>query len=62
LEAVRWRSTRLHDASIKHINTRPSSIDASSVRQLKFKGLGATAVAKELGIGRASVYRAQEDA
>jgi DNA invertase Pin-like site-specific DNA recombinase len=37
---------------------RPRSIDAAEVRALKDKGLGATAIARELGIGRASVYRA----
>lgn len=37
---------------------RPKSIDPSEVSRLKAKGLGATAIAKELGIGRASVYRA----
>jgi len=27
------------------------------MREMKSQGLGATAIAKELGIGRASVYR-----
>jgi DNA invertase Pin-like site-specific DNA recombinase len=35
---------------------RPSSIDAAQVREMKAQGLGATAIAKALGIGRASVY------
>lgn len=39
---------------------RPASIEAARVQELKAKGLGATAIAKELGIGRASVYRALE--
>jgi len=30
------------------------------VRELKAQGLGATAIAKTLGIGRASVYRVLE--
>jgi DNA invertase Pin-like site-specific DNA recombinase len=39
---------------------RPASIDAARVRALKAQGMGATAIAKELGIGRASVYRVLE--
>jgi DNA invertase Pin-like site-specific DNA recombinase len=38
-------------------NGRPASIDAEKVKQLKADGMGATAIAKKLGIGRASVYR-----
>jgi len=37
---------------------RPKTIDAEQVKSLIASGLGATAVAKQLGIGRASVYRA----
>lgn len=37
---------------------RPASIEAEEVAKLKAQGLGATAIAKEMGIGRASVYRA----
>jgi DNA invertase Pin-like site-specific DNA recombinase len=37
---------------------RPASIDATKVRQMKAKGLGASEIAKALKIGRASVYRA----
>jgi DNA invertase Pin-like site-specific DNA recombinase len=36
---------------------RPSTIDAQSVKRLRDEGLGPTAIAKRLGIGRASVYR-----
>jgi DNA invertase Pin-like site-specific DNA recombinase len=36
---------------------RPASIDAARVLELKSQGLGATEIAKALGIGRASVYR-----
>jgi DNA invertase Pin-like site-specific DNA recombinase len=36
---------------------RPRSIDADEIRRLLDQGLGASAVAKRLGIGRASVYR-----
>ena len=37
---------------------RPASIDPSKIRALHESGLGPTAIARELGIGRASVYRA----
>jgi DNA invertase Pin-like site-specific DNA recombinase len=37
---------------------RPAKIDASRVCELKGQGLGATEIAKAMGIGRASVYRA----
>src|SRR5271166_3773000 len=36
---------------------RPRSIEASQVRNLRDQGMGPTAIAKALGIGRASVYR-----
>ena len=36
---------------------RPASIDTAKVRELQGEGLGATAIAEKLGIGRASVYR-----
>src|SRR3984957_6264430 len=36
---------------------RPPSIDSVKVAALKAKGLGATAIAKRLKVGRASVYR-----
>jgi DNA invertase Pin-like site-specific DNA recombinase len=39
---------------------RPASIDAAQVREMKAQGLGATEIAKALGIGRASVYRVLE--
>jgi DNA invertase Pin-like site-specific DNA recombinase len=37
---------------------RPASIDPAIVAELRSQGLGASAIAKRLGIGRASVYRA----
>lgn len=37
---------------------RPKSIEVTEVRQLHTAGLGPTEIAKKLGIGRASVYRA----
>ena len=36
---------------------KQATIDAKKVKDLKAGGKGATAIAKELGIGRASVYR-----
>jgi DNA invertase Pin-like site-specific DNA recombinase len=36
---------------------RKASIDAREIMSLKEQGLGASAIAKQLGIGRASVYR-----
>jgi DNA invertase Pin-like site-specific DNA recombinase len=35
---------------------RPASIDVARIREMKAQGLGPTAIAKALGIGRASVY------
>jgi DNA invertase Pin-like site-specific DNA recombinase len=39
---------------------RQGSIDVARVRDMKSPGLGATAIPKALGIGRASVYRVLE--
>lgn len=39
---------------------RPASIDPAQVAKLKADGLGASAIAKKLKIGRASVYRVLE--
>lgn len=36
---------------------RPSTISPDAIRELRAQGLGATAIAKRLKIGRASVYR-----
>ena len=36
---------------------RKPSVDADKVKELRDSGLGASAIAKEMGIGRASVYR-----
>jgi len=36
---------------------RPATINADAIHRLREEGLGATAIAKRLGIGRASVYR-----
>jgi DNA invertase Pin-like site-specific DNA recombinase len=40
---------------------RPVSIDAAKVREMKAQGMGATAIAKTLGVHRASVYRLLEE-
>lgn len=37
---------------------RKPSVDVAAVRSLRDQGLGGTEIAKQLGIGRASVYRA----
>jgi DNA invertase Pin-like site-specific DNA recombinase len=39
---------------------RPPSIDPATVAALAAEGMGASAIARRLGIGRASVYRALE--
>ena len=39
---------------------RKPSVDVQKVKELRDSGMGASAIAKELGIGRASVYRALE--
>ena len=39
---------------------RPASIDQAEVQKLKAKGLGPSEIARQLGIARASVYRALE--
>lgn len=36
---------------------RPKTVDDTKVKELKASGMGATAIAKELGIGRATVYK-----
>ncbi len=41
---------------------RKPEIDRAAILKLKAEGLGATAIAKRLGIGRASVYRILTDA
>lgn len=41
---------------------RKPSVDGDEVRRMASEGVGPTAIAKALGIGRASVYRALEEA
>jgi DNA invertase Pin-like site-specific DNA recombinase len=38
-------------------NGRPKTVDDAKVKELKATGMGATAIAKELGIGRATVNK-----
>jgi DNA invertase Pin-like site-specific DNA recombinase len=40
---------------------RPRSINATEIRRLLDEGLGASAVAKRMKIGRASVYRVMRE-
>lgn len=40
---------------------RPARIDAARVREMHQAGLGATEIARRMGIGRASVYRLLDD-
>lgn len=40
---------------------RKPSVNADEIKRLSLEGLGATAIAKKLGVGRASVYRALEN-
>jgi DNA invertase Pin-like site-specific DNA recombinase len=40
---------------------RKPSIDRNRVQELKSEGLGASKIARELGIGRASVYRVLQE-
>ena len=40
---------------------RPASIDAARLREMKAQGMGATVIAKTLGIHRASLYRLSEE-
>ena len=37
---------------------RKRSVEATMVKELRLEGLGATAIARQLGVGRSSVYRA----
>jgi len=65
VEAIR-RIKEIDSTKPKHERTyqgRPPTIIPDVIRQLRDEGLGATAIAQHLGIGRASVYRIlQKDA
>ena len=53
-----WRKTQ--EPRREGRRSEPASIDATKVAALKAEGLGATEIAKRLGVGRASVYRLAE--
>jgi len=40
---------------------RPGSFDAAKIDKLRSQGLGASAIARQLGIAMASVYRAMKE-
>ena len=44
-------------ANIHKFKGRGQTIDVEEIKKLKEEGLGATAIAKEMGIDRTSVYR-----
>ena len=53
-----WQMEGIAAAKAKGVyKGRPASIEAADVAALKAQGLGATEIAKRLGIGRASAYR-----
>jgi DNA invertase Pin-like site-specific DNA recombinase len=52
-----WGLLATH-ASVYRAKGRKPSMDVERVRELRDSGMGGSAIAKELGIGRASVYRA----
>jgi DNA invertase Pin-like site-specific DNA recombinase len=45
-------------ASVYRAWRRKPSVDVVRVKELRDSGMGASAIAKQMGIGRASVYRA----
>jgi DNA invertase Pin-like site-specific DNA recombinase len=45
-------------ASVYRAKGRKPSVDVARVKELRDSGMGGSAIAKELGIGRARVYRA----
>ena len=53
-----WVEVWEPSASVYRAKGRKPSVDVERVRELRDRGLGASAIAKELGIGWASVYRA----
>jgi DNA invertase Pin-like site-specific DNA recombinase len=53
-----WQTEGIASTNARGIYTgRKSSLDPTEVQRLKQEGLGASAIARQLGIGRASVYR-----
>ena len=49
------------NASVYRAKGSKPSVNVERVRELRDSGLGASAIAKEMGIGRASVYRALQE-
>ncbi|WP_372782757.1 helix-turn-helix domain-containing protein [Phenylobacterium sp.] len=60
---ARLTAARLRDAVVgaresgRFRSGRPRKVDAEQVARLRAQGLGATAIARELGVARASIYR-----
>jgi hypothetical protein len=59
LDAACWKASAQPKRAA---STRAGPIEVSKVAALKAQGLGATEIAKRLGVGRASVYRVLADA
>lgn len=55
---VPFTSEHKSSAIVRVYKGRKASIDPAKVRQMKADGMGPSAIAKTLRIGRASVYRA----
>ena len=53
-----WVEVWEPSASVYRAKGRKPSVDVEKVKELRDSGMGGSAIAKELGIGRASVYRA----
>ena len=53
-----WVKVWETNASVYRAKGRKPSVDVERVKELRDSGMGASAIAKEMGIGRASVYRA----
>ena len=53
-----WGTSKKPRASVYRAKGRKPTVDVERVKELRDSGMGGSAIAKELGIGRASVYRA----
>ncbi len=53
-----WVKVWETNASVYRAKGRKPSVNVEKVKELRDSGMGASAIAKELGIGRASDYRA----
>jgi hypothetical protein len=56
---INWGVVR-KGSSARFIGVYRPWIDPAQIQQLKAEGMGPSQIAKQLGIGRASVYRALE--